>query len=70
MDECELDAANLTLKFREVVPSRMDLVDEAIERILQVVSSMPCAQENLDENLALTEAISNAVLHGNRGRWK
>ncbi|HYM09984.1 MAG TPA: ATP-binding protein [Bryobacterales bacterium] len=66
MEECEFDASNLTLKFREVVPSRMDLAAAAIERIMQVVHSMPCAQENLEEvALALTEAISNAVIHGN-----
>ena len=68
MEECEFDAANLTLKFREIVPSRLDLVDEAIDRIMETVRAMPCAQENLEEvNLALTEAMSNAVIHGNRG---
>ena len=67
MEECDFDSSNVTLKFREVVPSRMDIVEGAIEHIMEVVRTMPCAQENLEEvTIALTEAVSNAVIHGNR----
>lgn len=68
MDECEFEASNLTLKFREVIPSRLEMLDAVIERIMEAIGSMPCAQENLPEvRVALTEALSNAVIHGNQG---
>jgi serine/threonine-protein kinase RsbW len=67
MKEYGIDTSNLTMVFREVTESRRDLVNEAVVRIMEIVRSMPCAQENLDTiDLALTEALANAIIHGNR----
>ena len=67
MQEYELDPANLSLMFHETVESRRDLVVESTERIMDVIRTMPCAQQHLDAvRLALTEALANAIIHGNK----
>ncbi len=67
MRQCDFDAPDLNLGFHESIDSRRDLLDEATDRIMQSVRALPCAQENLDDvNLALSEAIANAIIHGNR----
>ena len=67
MLECDFDASNLSLTFSEVVESRRNLVDEATGRIMRIIRAMPCARDDLDDvALALTEALANAIIHGNR----
>lgn len=44
-----------------------DCLDNAFERIMRAIEALPCAQGNVDEiSLALSEALANAVVHGNR----
>jgi len=67
MRDCEFDTSNLSLAFHEAIESRRDLLGEATERIMENVRALPCAQESLDEvSLALSEALANAIIHGNR----
>ena len=65
--ECQFDDSNLTSAFRLVVESRLELVGETVERVLQSVSKIPGINGNLEEvGLALDEALTNAIIHGNR----
>lgn len=67
MLECDFDASNLSLVFSQVVESRRDLVGDATERIMKIIRAMPCVRGSLDDvTLALTEALANAIIHGNR----
>jgi len=40
---------------------------EALDRVMSLVQTLPCAEGDLaDLRLAIAEALSNAVIHGNR----
>jgi anti-sigma regulatory factor (Ser/Thr protein kinase) len=67
MCTCELEKQNLTSLFHEVVESRRGLLDHATERILQLVrAGLGFPMELDDLHLALSEAIANAIIHGNQ----
>ena len=67
MNDCEFDFSKLALQFREVMPSRLEMLDATLERVMQQIRRMPLSQENLDEvTVALSEALANAIIHGNR----
>jgi serine/threonine-protein kinase RsbW len=57
----------LTHLIHGTIGSCRDSVDKESEHILQAIGALPCAQGSLDDiSLALSEALANAVLHGNR----
>jgi anti-sigma regulatory factor (Ser/Thr protein kinase) len=61
------DQPHLTMKFWETIESRPELLEAAVERILRLIDPMPCAAGIREEvRVALSEALSNAVIHGNR----
>ncbi|HZS51541.1 MAG TPA: ATP-binding protein [Bryobacterales bacterium] len=65
--QCELDSPNMHLKFHQVIESRLDQIDEIVQRVMTRVRRMPGARRHLEEvTLALAEAVANAVIHGNR----
>ncbi len=67
MEECFIDLGDLKKIFDEVIESRRDLLNGAIDRIMAAIQLMPCAQENLHAvEVAIAEALANAVIHGNR----
>lgn len=67
MPEIEFDACEITPVFDEVIESRIELLGPAIDRLMGVIAGLACAREHLDQvRLALTEALSNAIVHGNR----
>ena len=67
MCDYQPDVSTATHVIRETIASRRDSVDEASERIMQAVAALPCARGSLDDiSLALSEALANAVVHGNR----
>jgi serine/threonine-protein kinase RsbW len=66
-EECEIDLSQLSVVLDESIESRLELVGTVVERLIGVVRSLPCAQAHLDEvQLALSEALANAIIHGNR----
>lgn len=67
MDEIVFEPASLVRIFDEVIESRRELVDGVVQQLMGLIRSMPCAREHLDEvEVALSEALANAVIHGNR----
>ncbi len=57
----------LALRFYEVIPSTFDALDEVIDTLLILAREMDCNAIELDEiELAMREALANAVIHGNR----
>jgi len=65
---CEFDQAKLTSRIDITVPGDVRAVAPAIERIMAVVREMGCAAgKEWEIELALTEAIANAVEHGCAG---
>jgi len=46
---------------------RIDGLERAVEHIMELVRRLPCTSVDLDDvELALHEALANAVVHGNR----
>jgi serine/threonine-protein kinase RsbW len=54
--------------FSESLPSEVERVEALVERAVKVLGICGCAQnQNTSAELALREAVANAVLHGNGG---
>ncbi len=64
---CEFEMGKLVLKLDEVVSSDVSLIDGVVAKITGLIEQRGCAGEDLDNiDLALREALANAILHGNR----
>jgi len=62
------DAETLTLKLSVSLAADRDAVDPVVVNIMNLVREMKCALGREDDiELALTEALANAVLHGAKG---
>ena len=60
-----LDAAELELKLSVTLAADRDAVDPVVRSVMEVVREMKCAPGREDNiELALTEALANAVVHG------
>lgn len=65
---CEFDEATLVSRVDVTVPGDVGAVSPAVERIMEAVREMGCAAgKEFEVELALTEALANAVEHGCAG---
>lgn len=65
---CGFRRKDLILRFWQVIPSTPQAVRRVIGRIMGVVRAMECALGELrDIELALQEALTNAIVHGSGG---
>lgn len=66
LGSCPLKRDKLVSSFCEIIPSTLPALDGVLEKALAAVKAMPCAPEEIDVvELALREALANAILHGN-----
>ena len=57
----------LALRFYEVIPSTIEALDEVVDTLMLLAREMKCNSADLDEiELAMREALANAIIHGNR----
>ena len=62
---CDFDAEKLDLKLSVTLAADRDAVDPVVRSVMNVVREMKCAPGREDDiELALTEALANAVVHG------
>src|SRR5450755_2587783 len=62
---CTFDAEKLDLKLSVTLAGDRDAVDPVVRSVMKVVREMNCAPGREDDiELALTEALANAVVHG------
>lgn len=62
---CDLEAGNIDLKLSVTLAGDRDAVDPVVRSVMNVVREMKCAPGHEDDiELALTEALANAVVHG------
>jgi len=62
---CEFDSSNLLVKLEETLPGDVGAIGPFIERIMAVVHEMGCAAgREFEIEVALWEALSNAIKHG------
>jgi len=65
LPSCNFDAHNLNLKLSVTLSADPDAVDSVVRNIMRVVREMKCADGREDDiELALSEALANAVVHG------
>jgi serine/threonine-protein kinase RsbW len=64
--QCEFDQDKLVVKLDELIPSDPRLVEGAVARVIRVLEENGCDHELGNVQLALQEALMNAILHGNR----
>jgi len=62
---CDFDSDKLVMKLKVAMAAERDAVDPVVQNIMEVVRGMQCAVGKEDDiELALTEALANAVVHG------
>lgn len=62
---CEFDPASLRPRVDLVVPGDVRAIQPAVAAIMSAVSEMGCAEgKEFEIELAITEALANAVVHG------
>ena len=62
-----LEKDKLALRFRETIPSTFEALEEVLENLLALARELECDAGHLeDAELALREALVNAIIHGNR----
>jgi serine/threonine-protein kinase RsbW len=65
---CEFDADKLELKSEVVFPGRVEEVGPIVEGLMGMVAAMKCAEgKEFEIEMALHEALVNAVVHGCKG---
>jgi serine/threonine-protein kinase RsbW len=62
-----MERGKLTLRFLDTIPSTFEALNRIVERLMALAREMKCDHEHLHRvELALREALVNAVVHGNR----
>jgi serine/threonine-protein kinase RsbW len=65
---CEFEAQKLILKLDTVVDGHPASVSPLVEGVMKIVGGMRCAEgKETEVELALREALANAVVHGCKG---
>jgi serine/threonine-protein kinase RsbW len=63
---CEFDLDKLVIKLDEVVSSDLTAVDDAVAKIMSLIQGRWCRDSVENVDLALREALVNAIIHGNK----
>jgi serine/threonine-protein kinase RsbW len=62
-----MEKGRMSLRFDETIPATLQAIEGVIQKIVALASEMKCGEGHLTEiELALREALANAVIHGNR----
>jgi serine/threonine-protein kinase RsbW len=62
-----MDKDKLTLRFADNVPSTFDALENVVDELMDLARDVKCNDEHLEHvELALREALANAIIHGNR----
>lgn len=64
---CEFESKDLILRLETVIDARTDAIPPVVDSIMNMVTAMGCAAgKEHDVEVALFEALANAVVHGCR----
>jgi serine/threonine-protein kinase RsbW len=62
---CEFESKNLILKLQRTMEARVEAIPPFVEDVMKIVQSMGCAAgKEREVEIALLEALANAVVHG------
>jgi serine/threonine-protein kinase RsbW len=63
---CEFGTDKLVFKLDTVIPSNIEVVDSTVAKIIGLIGSAYSSDDIERIDLALREALVNAIIHGNR----
>jgi serine/threonine-protein kinase RsbW len=63
---CEFEADKLLIKLDEVVPSEIEVIDGVVSKIVSLIEDRHCWNDVDNVDLALREALANAIIHGSK----
>jgi serine/threonine-protein kinase RsbW len=64
---CEFNTDKLTLRIDELVASDVEGISPVVDKLMSIINESDCApKESFGVEIALREALANAVTHGNR----
>ena len=65
LTRCDFDSSDLLVKVDLTLPGDVNAISPVVERVMQVVTAMGCAAgKEFEIELALREALANAIEHG------
>lgn len=65
LPRCEFDSNKLILRFETTLPADLDFIGPVVEGVMRLVRQLGCADdEEFEVELAIQEALSNAIRHG------
>jgi serine/threonine-protein kinase RsbW len=65
LTRCEFEASDLLVKVDMTLPADVHAISPVVERVMEIVTQMGCAAgREFDVELALREALANAIEHG------
>ncbi len=65
MPQCEFHGKDLTLKLNMSIAANVENITPVVERVMEIVREMKCAAgKEFDVEMALREALANAIVHG------
>lgn len=64
--QCEFGFDKLIAKLDEVIPSDVGIIDDAVAAVARLLQERGCEKDLERIDLALREALANAIIHGNR----
>jgi serine/threonine-protein kinase RsbW len=62
---CEFDAEKLVIQLDALIPSDIRVINRTVEKIIRLVEKSRCWDDTDSIELALREALANAIIHGN-----
>jgi serine/threonine-protein kinase RsbW len=65
LPKCEFESKNLILKLQKKMEARVEAIPPFVDGVMKIVQSMGCAAgKEREVEIALLEALANAVVHG------
>jgi serine/threonine-protein kinase RsbW len=65
MPRCEFDSEKLALKLDLIISATVNSIGPVVERVMELVTEIACAKgKEFEIEMALREALANAILHG------
>ena len=65
---CDFEASKLILRFETSLPADLDLIGPVVQGVMNLVRPMGCAAgQEFEVELAINEALTNAIRHGCAG---
>lgn len=67
-ENCQFHSEKLQVRFEKTIPANVDEIEKTVLELMEIISESDCAKdEAFSIELAVREALANAILHGAKG---